>query len=247
MTIQRSLDLIVFHRSRTMQCPYIDGEEETQLFTELSGVDAQHSYDHLSRNGFRRSHHIAYRPACRNCHACVPVRVRADRFEVSRPWRRIMKRNDDLVVTEVGQRVTGEQYELFRRYVRSRHDDGDMARMTGRDYFDMVIASPVETTLFEFRTPEGALIAVCLADRMSDGYSAVYSFFDPDLTRRSLGSYVILWLVERARENGLPHVYLGFWIESSPKMTYKSRFRPIEGYGPDGWQDLETLARKPGA
>lgn len=243
MSIQRGTELITFHRSLPMSCPYLPNRRETQLFTELIGIEAQRTYQHLSQAGFRRSHHIAYRPACQGCSACVPVRIVVDDFKMGRTWRRVLKANQDLTVRDVGATVTDEQYGLFKRYVESRHGDGDMANMTRRDYHNMVVTSPVETTLFEFRTRGGTLIAVCLADRMTDGYSAVYSFFEPSLPKRSLGSHVILWLVEHAAQEGLPYVYLGFWVEGSPKMEYKGRFRPIEGFGAAGWRPLATMRK----
>jgi len=239
MSIQRGKELITFHRSLPMSCPYLPDRSEMQLFTELIGIEAQRTYQHLSQAGFRRSHHIAYRPACRGCNACVPVRVVVAGFQLSRTWRRVLAANEDLIARDVGQTVTDEQYALFKRYVESRHGDGDMANMTRRDYHNMVVTSPVDTTLFEYRNGAGELIAVCLADRMTDGYSAVYSDFEPSLPKRSLGSFVILWLVQQAAAQAMPYVYLGFWVRESPKMEYKSRFRPIEGFGPAGWRPLD--------
>lgn len=239
MTLQRPPDrVLTFHRSGPMPCPYLPGRIEQQIFTELSGAQPQAVFDRLSEGGFRRSHHIAYRPACRGCSACVPVRVVADRFEWTRGWRRVLRANRDLSARGTGKRITDEQFRLFSRYVGERHADGDMARMNRRDYAAMVVSSPVDTELVEFRDATGALIAACLLDRLGDGLSAVYSFFDPGQARRSLGSYVVLWMIEEARALGLGYVYLGFWIENSPKMTYKGRFRPLEGFGPQGWQPV---------
>lgn len=221
-----------------MHCPYLPGRVEQQLFAELSGPDVQERFEHLSRHGFRRSHHIVYRPACSGCEQCIPVRVRAGDFRWTRSFRRTRNRNADLEVADVGARVTEEQYALFRRYVSARHGDGDMAEMGFRDYANLVVASPVDTTMLEWRDPAGTLQAACIADRLSDGYSAVYSFFAPEAARRSPGTLVILALIEMARARGLPHVYLGFWVPGSPKMAYKARFRPLECFGPDGWRTL---------
>lgn len=240
MSIQRTLDPILFHRSAPMTCPYLPGRMEQQLFTELSGPGAQDVFERLGEAGFRRSHHIMYRPVCTGCSSCVPVRIVAKEFDFSRSWRRILKNNIDLTAKDVGARVSEEQFDLFRRYVESRHGDGDMANMTARDYVNLVTASPVDTGLVEFRTPDGALIAACLTDKLRDGFSAVYSFFDPDMNSRSLGSYMILWLVEEARRLGLNHVYLGFWIADSQKMAYKRRFSPLEEFGQAGWRRAET-------
>jgi arginine-tRNA-protein transferase len=142
---------------------------------------------------------------------------------------------------DVGQVATQEQFTLFNRYVKSRHGDGDMATMSIRDYSNLLAASPVDTRLFEWRQRENnQLIASCITDWLSDGYSAVYSFFDPEKTRRSLGLYMILSLVELARNTHKPFVYLGFWVPDSPKMDYKATFTPIEGYTSVGWQEIKN-------
>lgn len=238
MTTQSLPRVLTFYRSGPMPCPYIPGRIEQQLFTELSGPMAQDDFERLSQGGFRRSHHIVYRPACPTCRACLPVRVDASRFVGSRTWRRILNANADLRPIDVGKRVDDEQFALFRRYVATRHANGDMARMNRRDYAAMVLSSPVDTHVLEFRDDDGRLWAACLVDRMHDGYSAVYSFYEPDAARRSLGSLIVLTLIERARQNSLPYVYLGFWIPDSPKMAYKRRFQPLEAFGSHGWQPL---------
>ena len=240
MTLQRIPDrVLTFYRSGPMPCPYLPGRVEQQLFTELSGAGAQDAFEQLSAGGFRRSHHIAYRPACRGCSACVPVRIVTEDFDMTRAWRRVLRTNADLTAVSVGKRITDEQYQLFRRYVTGRHSEGDMARMNRRDYAAMIVSSPVDTDLVEFRDPDGRLMGACLMDRLRDGLSAVYSFFDPDDTKRSLGSFMVLWMIREARARGLDHVYLGFWIRNSAKMAYKRRFRPLEGFGPSGWQRLD--------
>lgn len=243
MSNQRSSDqlltgLVQFRHSSAMPCPYLPGRIERQLYAELGGPAPREVFRRLSLAGFRRSHNIVYRPACPACNGCVPVRVDAAHFEWTRSWRRIMRRNSDLVAEDKGLDISDEQYRLFRRYVRSRHGDGDMAVMDRRDYSTMVLSSPVDTGLVEFRDSAGDLVAACLTDRLPDGLSAVYSFFDPAQQRRSLGSYIVLWLTEEARRQGLRHVYLGFWVENSQKMAYKSRFRPLQAFGPDGWTAL---------
>ena len=240
MTLQRlpNQRMLTFYRSGPMPCPYLPGRIEQQLFTELAGNAVQDTFEQLSLSGFRRSHHIAYRPACRGCSACVPVRIAAEDFEMTKGWRRALRVNEDLIAASVGKSISDEQYRLFQRYVQSRHGEGDMARMSRRDYAAMVVSSPVNTDTVEFRNPAGELVAACLMDRLADGLSAVYSYFDPSLPQRSLGSYMILWMVQEARRLGLPHVYLGFWIENSPKMAYKGRFRPLEAFGSDGWRRI---------
>jgi arginine-tRNA-protein transferase len=228
-----------FYRTRPAPCPYLPDQLESRIFTALSAEGADVQYNALSHAGFRRSHKLAYRPACPACNACVPVRIVASAFAPNRTQRRVVRRNADLTDRECPARATAEQYRLFVAYLRARHGDGPMADMTMSDYRDMVEDSPIDTHIREFRDPSGALVAACLADRLSDGFSAVYSFSTPDEPARGLGNYVILRLVERARDTGLPYVYLGYWIEQSPKMAYKSRFRPMEALYGDGWRRME--------
>lgn len=244
MSNQRSGDrlhtgMVLLRHSTAMPCPYLPGRIERQLYAELGGPAPSEVFRRLSLAGFRRSHNIVYRPACPGCNGCVPVRVDAGHFEWTRSWRRLMRRNVDLVAEDTGLDISDEQYRLFRRYVRSRHGDGDMAVMDRRDYATMVLSSPIDTGVVEFRDGDGDLVAACLTDRLPDGLSAVYSFFDPAQQRRSLGSYMVLWLIEEARRQDLRHVYLGFWVENSQKMTYKSRFRPLQAFGPEGWTNLK--------
>jgi arginine-tRNA-protein transferase len=228
-----------FYRTSALPCPYIAGQLERKLITELAGREARALYDELSRAGFRRSHNLAYRPACPSCSGCVPVRVDVANFRPGDSLRRVQRRNADLTQREIEPRATVEQYRLFIRYQRSRHAASDMAEMTYGDYRSMIEDSPIETRLLELREATGRLVGVCLLDRTDDGFSAVYSFFDPAEKRRSLGSLMVMALVERAAAEQLPYVYLGYWIRDSHKMSYKSRFRPLEQLGPRGWERLE--------
>jgi arginine-tRNA-protein transferase len=219
-------------------CPYLPGRRERKLITELGKEQGTEFYGLLSRAGFRRSHGFAYRPACTGCTACVPVRVAAYAFNPSRSLRRIARANAALHAEQRPPRATLEQFQLFSRYIGARHDDGEMDGMTFADYRGMVEHTRIDTRMIEFRSENGRLVAACLADWLPDGPSAVYSFFDPAATQRSLGNYMVVWLIHAARDEGLPHVYLGYWIEQSPKMSYKTRFRPLEALGPDGWRTL---------
>jgi leucyl-tRNA---protein transferase len=229
-----------FYRTSTLPCPYLPSHSERKLITELAGRDAQAFYDDLCRAGFRRSHHLAYRPSCAGCSACVPVRVAVDRFADGRSTRRIRRINGDVAGGPAALNATAEQYRLFARYERSRHADSEMAAMTFGDYRAMIEDSPIETRLIEFRDAGRALLGACLIDVVDDGYSAVYSFFDPTMVRRSLGTFMVLWLIDDARGENLPYVYLGYWIAESDKMAYKTRFRPLEALGGNGWQTLES-------
>ena len=220
------------------RCPYLSDRLERKLLTEISGPDAQATYDQLAHAGFRRSHRFAYRPACSKCDACVPVRVLVQRFRTTRSLRRIARFNSDLTVDLLPMRATDEQFELFNRYIESRHGDGEMAGMVEQEYRSMVESSDIDTRIAEFRNTDRRLLAVCLMDWLADGPSAVYSFFEPGEARRSLGTYVVLWLIAEAARSQANHVYLGYWIKNSRKMAYKTRFQPLEGFIAGGWQAL---------
>ncbi|TFG86569.1 MAG: arginyltransferase [Hyphomicrobiales bacterium] len=220
-------------------CPYLPGRRERKLITELGGGANGVDYSRLSRAGFRRSHTFAYRPACSGCAACVPVRVAARRLAPSPSLRRVARVNAALHAVQHPARATLEQYRLFCRYIGARHDDGEMDGMSFADYRGMVEHTRVDTRMVEFRGDDGRLVAACLSDWLADGTSAVYSFFDPASARLSPGTFMILWLIEATRSAGLDYVYLGYWIDESPKMAYKTRFRPLEAFGPSGWQVLD--------
>lgn len=234
-----------FYLTAPAPCPYLPGRFERKVFTHLVGRRAGALNDALTRTGFRRSQTIAYRPACDGCHACVSVRLLVDEFSPSRNMRRVLERNADLVGEERPPAATSAQYALFRDYLDARHSDGGMADMSMGDYAMMVEDSHVDSRLVEYRPRgvdsfltgrgEGPLAAVCLTDRLADGLSMVYSFYDPGESARSLGAFMILDHVARARKLGLPHLYLGYWVEGSRKMAYKARFQPQERLGIDGW------------
>ena len=227
-----------FYTTAPLPCPYIAGRTERKIVTELTGPEAEALHDRLSRAGFRRSHNIAYSPVCPGCTACIPIRILAPQFEPNRAQRKLRKINEDIAGFEMPARATAEQFALFQRYQQARHGEGDMAAMGFYDYRAMVEDTPITTGMVEFRDPAGRLLGACLTDWLSDGLSAVYSFFEPGDTRRSLGTYAILWLVARARTLGLPYVYLGYWVPESRKMSYKARFRPSETLHGGLWRVL---------
>jgi arginyl-tRNA--protein-N-Asp/Glu arginylyltransferase len=227
-----------FFATAPVPCPYIAGRAERKLIVELAGDGAPAFYDDLSRAGFRRSHRFAYRPACRGCAACVPVRIAVDRFVPTRSSRRVAGLNRDLTGFLTAPRADVEHFRLFWIYQRARHGDSEMAAMSFADYRAMVEDTPVRTAIAEFRDGNGRLLAASLIDLLGDGISAVYSFYDPAQGRRSLGTWSILWLVEECRRRALPYVYLGYWIADSPKMAYKARFTGLERLVPGGWVDF---------
>jgi arginyl-tRNA--protein-N-Asp/Glu arginylyltransferase len=232
-----------FYLTAPSPCPYLPKREERKVFTHLIGRRAAALNDTLTQSGFRRSQTIAYRPACENCRACVSVRVKVDEFQLSKSLRRVLKRNPDICGGVVRTEPTSEQYALFRDYLDTRHSDGGMADMTVLDYSMMVEDSHVESRLVEYRALDigrhRPLVGVCLTDVLADGLSMVYSFYGPKEEKRSLGTFMILDHIERAQRLGLPHVYLGYWVQGSRKMAYKARFLPQERLGMNGWERVE--------
>jgi leucyl-tRNA---protein transferase len=231
-----------FYLTAPSACPYLPGQQERKIFTHLVGKRAAALNDLLTQTGFRRSQTIAYRPACESCRACVSVRVLVDDFRPSASQRRANRANADLIGAFVAPKPTNEHYALFRSYLDNRHPHGGMADMSSLDFAMMVEDTHIDTVLTEYRPLSAAgdgqaspLLAVCLTDRLADGLSLVYSFYDPDVARRSLGSFVILDHIEKARRLGLPHVYLGYWVENSRKMGYKASYLPQERLGLHGW------------
>jgi len=247
---QHSRDTPQFYLTAPSPCPYLPGREERKVFTHLVGEKAGELNDLLTHGGFRRSQSIAYRPACEGCRACLSIRVIADEFRPTRSLRRVLARNGDIVGEMRVSMPTSEQYSVFRGYLDSRHRDGGMADMTVLDYAMMVEDSHVDTRVVEYRLRDpdsgftgrssGPLYAVALTDVLSDGLSMVYSFYDPDHRARSLGTYMVIDHIARARRMGLPYVYLGYWVEGSKKMDYKGRFMPQQRLMPEGWTRVES-------
>ena len=248
MKLKPIQDARFFFATAPLACPYLEGKMERRVVAELVGRDAAQIHDALTHAGFRRSHAIVYAPACAGCDACVPVRILARLFRPTRTQARIWRSHSaNFAVAERPPIATREQFALFVRYQQSRHADGDMADMDFEDYRALIEDTPVDTVMIEVRdgvppaggrTTEGTLVAACLADRVGDGLSAVYSFFDPDNVKDSLGTFMILWLAARVRAEGKSYVYLGFWISDCRKMTYKSNFRPLEARTVRGWELL---------
>ena len=222
-------------------CPYLPGQIERKGFTHLTQDNPDALHDQLSRAGFRRSQSVAYRPACPACNACRSVRVDVANFTASRNQKRIIKVNSDLVRTPVEARATRSHFRLLKDYLASRHNGGGMSDMGFREYCAMVNDSPVQTLMFEYRDPAdemGPPLAVSLTDVVRDGFSMVYTFFNPAVPHRSLGTFMILDHIRQAEALGLPHIYLGYWIKNSAKMDYKRRFTPLEVLDGGEWRIL---------
>ena len=238
-----------FYLTAAAPCPYLPGREERKVFTHLVGRRAVSLHDTLSQSGFRRSQTIAYRPACEGCRACVSVRVLVPEFKPGKTFRQVLERSD-IIGTPMPARATHEQYALFRAYLDARHGDGGMADMSVFDFALMVEDSHINTHIVEYRRRgpdtaihgrgQGPLVAACIIDRLADGLSLVYSFYDPAYSDHSPGTFMILDQLALAQSEGLPHVYLGYWVEGSRKMAYKSRFLPQERLGMEGWERFDA-------
>ncbi len=233
-----------FYVTAPQPCPYLDGRFERKLFTALQGENAKRLNDALSKQGFRRSQNVLYRPSCAECTACLSARIRVADFAPNKSQRRTLKRNEGLRRDATSPWATEDQFALFRRYLDSRHADGGMADMDIFEFAAMIEETPVKSRVIEYasrgdggRGPR-ELTAVCLTDVLDDGLSMVYSFYDPALVAHSLGTYIILDHVEIARSMGLPYVYLGYWVPGSRKMGYKANFAALEIYKGGAWQDI---------
>ena len=230
-----------FYVTAPQPCPYLPGRMERKLFTALSGDHATVLNDSLSKQGFRRSQNVLYRPSCAECAACLSARIRVEDFAPNRTQKRILKRNAHLAREANAPWATEDQFALFRRYLDARHAQGGMADMDIFEFAAMIEETPIRSRVVEYwdqRDASRDLAAVCLTDVLDDGLSMVYSFYEPSDRAASLGTHIILDHVRIAREAGLPSVYLGYWVPGSPKMDYKASFSALEIYKGGRWQPL---------
>ncbi len=225
--------------SMQSSCPYIEGQTEQRIAVDISNDPQCH--DGLATAGFRRVENWVYRPACPQCNACLPWRVCVRDFTPSRNMARIIKKNSDLYRHISDPKPSDDHYRLFKNYVTSRHDDGQMAQMDQCDFVSMISNSPIETVLISYHNAENTLVGALLADLQSDGISAVYSFFDPTLANRSLGTFMVLDLLTIASDSKLDWLYLGYFVEGSRKMGYKARFGPAEIFKDGRWQTARKV------
>ena len=218
-------------------CSYLQEQEATTLFVDPRQPVDQKLYSKLSVLGFRRSGNHIYRPHCSHCNACIPARIPVAGFEPRRGQKRVWQRNRDLRVISTADINDDAAFDLYHRYISLRHSDGDMYP-PDREQYQAFLNSVWDCTRYFRFYDGGRLVAVAVVDKLEDGFSAIYTFFDPAAAKRSLGTYAILWEVEQAREMGLDYLYLGYWIRDCEKMAYKSDYRPLQVYINSRWTTL---------
>lgn len=238
MTVRVEPAKVLLFATPAHDCSYLPGHDATTLFVDPEFPKNSSVYTLLSQNGFRRSGEHVYRPNCHDCAACVPVRVPVDKFSPRRSQRRALRDNSDLRVVAHESEFCEEHFLLYGRYLSARHANGGMDNPTRKQYREFLLSSWASTVLYEFRLA-GHLVAVAATDHLSDGLSAVYTFFDPDFAPRGIGTYSILWQIEESRRLGLEWLYLGYWIAESPKMLYKREFQPQERFIEGSWKLFE--------
>lgn len=236
--------LLQFYATSPYPCSYLPEQEaRSQVATPTHLIDGQ-LYSLLVRQGFRRSGLFTYRPWCDRCHACIPVRIPVERFQPSRTQRKVWSSHSGIQARELPVALYPDHFALYQRYQASRHPGGGMDHDDREQYAQFLLQSRVDTRLVEF-IEDGQLRMVSLIDVLSDGLSSVYTFFDPELPGYSLGTYNILWQTLQCQQQGLPYLYLGYWIEHSRKMAYKARFKPLEGLVDGQWRELQPTAEPP--
>jgi arginine-tRNA-protein transferase len=234
--------LLQYYVTVPYSCSYLAGEKARSQVATPPHLITGAFYGGLVRAGFRRSGVFTYRPHCDNCRACVPVRLPVSYFQPSRSQQRSLKAHESLQARELPLDFLGQHYDLYRRYQAARHAGGGMDQDSEQQYSHFLLQSRVDTRLIEFTDPleSDALRMVSIIDVLDDGLSSVYTFYDPDHPRTSFGTYNILWQIAQCAANRLPYLYLGYWIDGSQKMVYKSNFRPIEGLFDGKWRPLDT-------
>ncbi len=228
---------LFFFSTEPRKCSYLPERESIMLFADPNKVVDSEAYARLIDFGFRRSGDNVYRPHCRSCMACTPVRIPVAEMQLSRSQRRNLKRNADLQIVSQVTKFTDEHLQLYLCYQQLRHDP-ETSSGEAHDQLGFLRSKFIDTAIFEFRL-DGKLLMVAVVDQIPQGLSAVYTFYDPDYPQRGLGIYGVLALVRECRERDLAWLYLGYWIEECDKMNYKTMYRPLHAYRDGEWKLLE--------
>lgn len=232
-----SLSGLRFFTTPAHDCSYLDDRQAITLFVDpLARVNTD-IYSSLSAAGFRRSGNHIYRPYCEGCNACIPVRVLVSNYRFKRRHKRVLKKNEDVIMRQFKPAASDEYFLLYKKYIDARHADGDMFPAEPDQYDSFLVDGRPEAIFFEFRI-QGKLLAVAVADKLNDGLSAIYTFFDPDMEDRSPGVLAVLRLIEETKRLSLAHLYLGYWIKQSQKMNYKMDYKPLQLYVNNQWIPL---------
>jgi len=219
-------------------CPYLEDQKSASILVDPDHQVDRQLFSMLSRSGFRRSGEMLYSPKCPSCSACVSVRIPTDRFIVSKSQKRVWRKNNDLTASLEDVRFEQEHFDMYLRYQKHRHPDSSMCDEDTEKYVSFIDSGYSESKFLIFRLND-VLIGTSVIDQFEGGLSAVYTFFDPDFSNRSLGTYAILYLLKIAKTHRIPFVYLGYWINRSQKMDYKRKFKPLQGYKDRQWKDLK--------
>lgn len=228
-----------FFLSLPHECSYLPEQDATTLFLDPSVQLESDQYARFLQKGFRRSGDLVYRPYCSNCKSCIPVRVPVDRFKPNRSQRRTWSKNQDLNIIELEAEFNKEHFALYELYQNTRHRGGGMDQPSPGKYMEFLVSRQTKTRFVEFRL-EQELIAVAVMDVLPDSLSAVYTFFDPKHSARSLGVFAVIWEIKQALSRGLSWVYLGYWINQCQKMSYKAQYQPLEAFQNGCWELLES-------
>lgn len=237
------LSALRFYATPEHNCSYLPERQARTLFVDPRTAVDRNLYSQLSELGFRRSGGHIYRPHCEQCQACISVRIPVAEFRPSKTQRRIENRNADLRVRAVPCQLTHEYYALYERYINHRHADGDMYPPSPDQFFNFLVDGNVDACFHEFRDPDGKLLAVAVTDMLDQGMSALYTFYDPDDARRSLGVYAVIWQIRQTARSGKEWLYLGYWVEACRKMNYKIQYRPLEMLLNGEWRRLPPDAQ----
>lgn len=232
-----NLKTLAFFATPPHDCSYLPDREATTMFVDPRADVNKRLYSQLTALGFRRSGSHYYRPHCEACTACIPVRLNVRKFHPDRSQRRVMNHNRNLSCELVPASFSDEYYQLYERYITLRHADGDMYPPSREQFTSFLVEGATDTWFLEMRD-RGDLIGLAVVDALEDGLSAIYTVFDPEYEKRSLGTFAILWQIDEVARRGATYLYLGYWIKACRKMNYKTRFRPIEGLVDGHWQEL---------